>query len=275
MLTQEEMLLAVEVAASLGVDKLRITGGEPLGKLGLTALCRRLAAVPGIRELCLTTNGILLSPLATALRQAGVRRINLSLDTLNADKYAYITRGGALPLALRGLEAALAADFERVKLNVVLIGGFNDDEIVPLAELTQRYPLDVRFIELMPIENGAELGPAAYLPCRTVLERLPALEPCEPDGGVARLFRLPGAQGRVGLISPMSDCFCAQCTRLRLTADGKLKPCLLSAAEYPLKGLGREEMLAQFRAAIAAKPQRHTANCAPVETGRRMHQIGG
>lgn len=275
MLTEEEMLLAVEAAAELGVRKLRITGGEPLGKPNILSICRRAAAVPGIEELCITTNGTLLPGLARSLREAGVRRVNLSLDTLDAEKYAYITRGGELRRALAGLEAALAADFERVKLNAVLIGGFNEDEIVSLAGLTRQYPVDVRFIELMPIENREEFGPGAWLPCAAVKERLPELEPCEEDGGVARLFRLPGALGRVGLISPLSDHFCARCSRLRLTADGRLKPCLLSPVEISIKGLDRTAMLDRFRAAIAAKPQGHRAAYCPVETGRRMHQIGG
>ena len=164
MLTEEEMLLAVEAAAELGVRKLRITGGEPLGKPNILSICRRAAAVPGIEELCITTNGILLPRLARPLREAGVRRVNLSLDTLDAEKYAYITRGGELRRALAGLGAALAAGFERVKLNAVLIGGFNEDEIVSLAGLTRQYPVDVRFIELMPLGNREEFGPGAWLP---------------------------------------------------------------------------------------------------------------
>ena len=275
MLTEEEMLLAVEAAAELGVRKLRITGGEPLGKPNILSICRRAAAVPGIEELCITTNGILLPRLARPLREAGVRRVNLSLDTLDAEKYAYITRGGELRRALAGLGTALAAGFERVKLNAVLIGGFNEDEIVSLAGLTRQYPVDVRFIELMPLGNREEFGPGAWLPCATVLERLPELRPCEEDGGVARLYRLSGAQGRVGLISPLSQHFCVRCSRLRLTADGRLKPCLLSPVEISIKGLDRTAMLDRFRAAIAAKPRGHTAALCPVETGRRMHQIGG
>ena len=151
MLTEEEMLCAVEAAASLGVTKLRITGGEPLVKRNILSICRRTAAVEGIGEVCLTTNGLLLPQLAQPLREAGVRRVNLSLDTLDEKKYTYITRRGSLRQALDGLEAALDAGFERVKINTVLIGGFNDDEIPALARLTQQYPVDVRFIELMPM----------------------------------------------------------------------------------------------------------------------------
>ena len=275
MLTEEEMVTAVEVAASLGVTKLRITGGEPLVKKNILSICCRCAAVPGIREVCLTTNGILLPELAAPLQKAGVRRINLSLDTLCDSKYAAMTRLGSFADALRGLEAALSAGFDKVKVNAVLIGGFNDDEIPALSELTLRYPVDVRFIELMPMVDGA-FGPDAFLPCGAVLERLPQLTPI---GGnrTARFYRLPGAKGNIGLISPLSDHFCGKCDRLRLTADGKLKPCLHSAAEYPIKGLDRAGMREQFIRAVGAKPERHgeLSSAAPSPAGRAMNQIGG
>ena len=276
MLTEDEMILAAEAAASLGITKLRITGGEPLVKKNILSICRRAAAVPGIREVCLTTNGIRLPELAVPLREAGVRRLNISLDTLNGEKYAQITRCGVLADALAGIRAALEAGFEKIKLNAVLIGGFNDDEIPSLAALTLRYPLDVRFIELMPMgENG--FGAEAYLPCSAVRERLPELEPTGERVGVARLCRLPGALGNVGLISPVSAHFCGGCDRLRLTADGKLKPCLHSAAEYTLKGLDRAGMAAVMREAILNKPERHGALGYENPSGARrsMNRIGG
>ena len=277
MLTQEEMVQAVRAASSLGVTKLRITGGEPLVKKNIVSICENCAAVPEIREVCITTNGILLPQYAENLKEAGVKRVNLSLDTLNPEKYARITRWGALSDALTGLHAALNAGFEKVKINAVLIGGFNDDEIPALASLTKRYPIDVRFIELMPIQDHDEFGQAAFLPVKTVLEKLPELAPVSPDGGVARLYRLPGALGNVGLISPVSDHFCASCNRLRLTADGKIKPCLHSSDELSIKGLSFEEMLAAFRRAILEKPAHHAALSAQLrsEAGRNMNQIGG
>ncbi|MBO5645741.1 MAG: GTP 3',8-cyclase MoaA [Clostridia bacterium] len=277
MLTEDEMITAVEAAASLGIEKLRITGGEPLVKKNIVSICRRAAAVEGIRELCLTTNGVLLPRMAKELREAGVSRINLSLDTLNAEKYAHITRIGTLDHAMAGLEAALDAGFDRVKINSVLIGGFNEDEIADLAELTRRYPVDVRFIELMPMRESGEFGPEAYLPCSTVLERLGEVEEQKHDGGVARLYRLPGAQGNVGLISPVSDHFCALCNRIRLTADGKLKPCLHSAQEFPIKGLDFEGMRGQILRAIGAKPDCHEELSAykRSKAGRNMNRIGG
>ena len=276
MLTEDEMILAVEAAASLGITKLRITGGEPLVKKNILSICRRAAAVPGIREVCLTTNGIRLPELAVPLREAGVKRLNISLDTLDAEKYARITRCGVLADALAGIRAALEAGFEKIKLNAVLIGGFNDDEIPSLAALTLRYPLDVRFIELMPMgENG--FGAEAYLPCSAVRERLPELEPTGEREGVARLCRLPGALGNVGLISPVSAHFCSGCNRLRLTADGKLKPCLHSSAEYPIKGLDKAGMTAVMEEAILNKPERHGALGYENPSGARrsMNRIGG
>lgn len=276
MLREDEMIQAVEAAASLGITKLRITGGEPLVKKNIVSICRRAAAVEGIREVCLTTNGILLPALAVPLKEAGVKRLNISLDTLDAEKYAYITRTGSLSQAVEGIRAAMDAGFEKVKLNTVLIGGFNEEEIVPLAELTLRYPIDLRFIEMMPMVEGG-FGPEAFLPNTRVLEVLPQLEEQPADGGVASLYRLPGALGRVGLISPVNAHFCAACNRIRLTADGKLKPCLHSAEEYSIKGLDREGMRSVMERAIYNKPAWHGELNAqnPSHAGRNMNQIGG
>lgn len=276
MLREDEMIQAVEAAASLGITKLRITGGEPLVKKNIVSICRRAAAVEGIREVCITTNGILLPALAVPLKEAGVKRLNISLDTLDAEKYAYITRTGSLSQAVEGIRAAMDAGFEKVKLNTVLIGGFNEEEIVPLAELTLRYPIDLRFIEMMPMVEGG-FGPEAFLPNTRVLEVLPQLEEQPADGGVARLYRLPGALGRVGLISPVNAHFCAACNRIRLTADGKLKPCLHSAEEYSIKGLDREGMRSVMERAIYNKPAWHGELNAqnPSHAGRNMNQIGG
>jgi len=277
LMTEEEMIQAVEVAAALGVTKLRITGGEPLVKCNILSICQRAAAVEGINEVCITTNGTLLPKLAKPLKEAGVKRINLSLDTLNPHKYAYITRRGTLDEAMAGLQAALDVGFEKVKINAVLIGGFNDDEILPLAELTKQYPVDVRFIELMPIQDHDEFGEAAFIPCREIIRRLPEAVPQKKDGGVARLYRLPEALGNIGLISPLSDHFCASCNRIRLTADGKLKPCLHSGDEFSIKGLDRDGMLAEFERAILAKPSCHIelSHASRSQAGRNMNQIGG
>lgn len=277
MLTEDEMILAVEAAASLGITKLRITGGEPLIKKNIVSICRRAAAVPGIREVCLTTNGILLPELAVPLREAGVSRLNLSLDTLDPEKYAYITRNGSLEAFWKGFHAAMNAGYRKLKLNAVLIGGFNEGEIRPLAELTRKYPVDMRFIEMMPMCDGSGFGADAYIPYTRVLEALPEAEPVPGDGGVAKLYRLPGAKGNIGLISPVSAHFCGDCNRIRLTADGKVKPCLHSNAEYSLKGLDYVGMRTQLETAILGKPRWHGDLDAAHKSGagRNMNQIGG
>ena len=277
MMNEDEVVTAVEVAASLGIHKIRLTGGEPLVKRNILSICRRVAAVEGIREVCLTTNGILLPELAKPLREAGVNRVNLSLDTLDPQKYAYITRIGKLEQFRAGLEAALEAGFDKVKINAVLIGGINDDEIEKLANLTMEYPVDMRFIELMPIQDHDEFGASAYVPYSRVLEKLPEAVPVAKDGGVAKLYRLPGAKGNIGLISPINAHFCSECNRLRLTADGKLKPCLHSGDEYSIKGLDREEMKAVFEQAIWNKPAWHGDLDAVhrSQAGRNMNEIGG
>ncbi len=277
MLTEDEFIMAVEAAASLGMTKVRITGGEPLVKKNIVSICRRAAAVEGIREVCLTTNGLLLPQMAKELREAGVKRLNLSLDTLDPQKYAYITRIGQLENFKAGLEAALEAGFEKIKINAVLIGGFNDDEIRALAGLTMHEPVDVRFIEMMPMYDSGDFDERAFIPCTKVLEALPEAVPVEADGGVAKLCRLPGAKGNIGLISPVSAHFCGECNRLRLTADGKLKPCLHAVEEYSIKGLDFAGMKQVLEAAIWNKPAWHGDLDAVHRSraGRNMNQIGG
>lgn len=277
MLTEDEMIQAVEAAASLGITKVRITGGEPLIKKNILSICRRVAAVPGIEEVCITTNGTLLPELAKPLREAGVKRVNISLDTLDDKKYVKLTRLGSFEKAIQGLEAALEAGFDKIKINTVLLGGFNDDEISSLADLTRKYPVDVRFIELMPMYDSGDFGPDAYVPYSIVTDILPELTPVTGDGGVARLYRFPDAEGNVGLISPINAHFCGKCNRLRLTADGKLKPCLHSGDEYPIKGMNFNEMAEQMKTAIFAKPQCHgeLSYYHRSDAKRNMNQIGG
>ena len=277
MLTEDEMIMAVEAAASLGIRKLRLTGGEPLVKKNILSICERSAAVVGIKEVCMTTNGVLLPHMAKDLKAAGVDRLNISLDTLTPEKYAYITRIGTLDQAIRGIESALEAGFKRLKINAVLIGGFNDDEIPALAELSKRYPADVRFIELMPMTENEEFGQQAYVPGSAVLDALPELEEVEQTDGVARLYRLPNAQGNVGLISAVSSHFCAACNRIRLTADGKLKPCLHSDQEFSIKGLDFEGMRREIQRTILSKPACHAPLSATERSGakRTMNKIGG
>lgn len=276
-LSLEEMEEIAREAVGMGVQKIRLTGGEPLVRRGMLSLCRELKQIPGLRELDLTTNGLLLPPMAGELKAAGVDRVNISLDTLDPEKYRRITRGGRLEDALAGIRAARDAGLTPLKLNCVLIGGFNDDEISALASLTEREAMEVRFIELMPIGDSAGFAPEAYLPCEAVLERLPQLERLPEDSGVAERYRLPGAAGAIGLIRPLSRCFCGRCNRIRLTADGRLKPCLHSREEIPIRGLHGEALRQQLEKAILHKPEQHGTLSAGLrsEAGRDMNQIGG
>jgi cyclic pyranopterin phosphate synthase len=277
MLTEDEMIMAVKAAASLGIYKLRLTGGEPLVKKNILSICERSAAVEGIREVCLTTNGTLLPKMAKDLKASGVDRLNISLDTLDPEKYAYISRNGTLEQALSGVEAAFEAGFEHLKINAVLIGGFNDDEIPVLAKLTCRYFADVRFIELMPMTESEEFGQQAYVPGSAVLSALPELIRTEQEDGVAKLYRLPDARGHIGIISAVSSHFCSSCNRIRLTADGKLKPCLHSNEEFSIKGEDYESMRQVMKQVILSKPACHAPLSAKERSnaGRNMNQIGG
>ena len=277
-LSLEEIGEIARAAVELGVKKIRLTGGEPLVRRGVLSLCRELRRIPRLQELTLTTNGLLLPGMAAELKAAGVDRVNVSLDTLDPEKYRRITRGGCLEDALAGIQAARDAGLTPLKLNCVLIGGFNDDEISALAALTEREPVEVRFIELMPIGDTAGFGPEAYLPCEAVLERLPRLEPAAGERtGVAERFRLPGAAGTVGLIRPLSRCFCAQCDRIRLTADGYLKPCLHSREEISVRGLHGPDLRRRLEQAIRHKPEQHgqLSASARSESARGMNRIGG
>lgn len=278
-MSADEFVEIARAAAGLGMKKLRITGGEPLVRSDIVSLVRELGRIPGIEDMSLTTNATLLAPIARELYEAGIHRINISLDTVDAQKYEKITRGGRLSDALDGIRAAFEVGMKPVKLNTVLIGGFNDDEIEELALLTLRYPVQLRFIELMPIgDTKGEFSADAYLPDSAVLDKLPQLEaiPSEKHT-VARLYKLPDAKGEIGLISPLSNHFCAECNRLRLTADGCLKPCLHSAEEIPVRGLHGKELRDAILTAVSHKPEKHVALSATErsEAKRSMYRIGG
>ena len=273
-LSIEELSEIAAAAVRCGVKKIRLTGGEPLVRRGLLELVRQLRAIPGVEELCLTTNGSLLPKLAKPLREAGLDRLNISLDTLRPERFAAMTRLGELRDVLEGIEAAEAAGFENLKLDTVLIGGFNDDEIPDFVSLSRDHPWELRFIELMPMGPCASWDRSCFLPCDTVLERAPELEAIEAQG-VARRYRLPGARGAVGLISPVSHDFCAGCRRIRVTADGKLKGCLHSREEVSLRGLHGEALADAVRRGILQKPRRHHLAERASDTPRNMNQIGG
>lgn len=274
----EELARITGACCELGVTKVRLTGGEPLVRRGLPSLVRMLRAVPGVRDLALTTNATLLAPVAEELAEAGLDRVNVSLDSLRPERYAAITRGGRLADALAGIEAARVAGLAPLKVNCVLMGGVNDDEVADIARLARDHALDVRFIELMPIGEAARWPRSRFVPAEAVLAALPELEPVVGSGrdGVAELFSAPGWAGRVGLIRPMSHRFCAGCTRIRVTADGRLKPCLHSADEIDLRGLSGEALRDAILAGIALKPAHHGMDGAHAsESARAMNEIGG
>ena len=273
-LTLEELAEIAAAAVQCGVKKIRLTGGEPLVRRGVVDLCRMLRAIPGVEELCLTTNGSLLPQMAKPLRDAGLDRLNISLDTLRPDRFAAMTRLGTLQDVLDGIEAAEAAGFRDLKFDTVLIGGFNDDEIMDFVNLSREHPWEMRFIELMPMGPCASWDKGRFLPAETVLERIPGLVPIESQG-VARRYRLPGAKGTVGLISPVSRGFCAFCRRIRVTADGRLKSCLHSREEISLRGLHGQELVDAVRQGILRKPERHHLAAHNSDTPRNMFEIGG
>jgi cyclic pyranopterin phosphate synthase len=270
LLTANEILGIVAEGVRLGIRQVRLTGGEPLVRPDILDIVRGLAAIPGIEDLSLTTNAVLLDKLAFPLAEAGLGRVNISLDTLDADKFRRITRYGDFQRTWNGILAAEAAGLSPIKLNTVVIKGINADELPALACLTLEHPWHIRFIELMPIGNaqgdwGAGLPPFSqrYLSVQDMLSQLSSfkLEPCvTPNGnGPARSYRIPGASGTVGFISPLGDCFCDSCNRLRLTADGRLRACLIQGAEIPIRealraGRPIDELLLQ---AVRRKPDDH------------------
>lgn len=286
MLTLEEIFEVVKVCAGLGTDKIRITGGEPLVRKGLVGLIEKITALESIKDIALTTNGVLLKEMAGDLKKAGLKRINVSLDTMDEKKYEYMTRGGNIKVVMEGMEEAVKVGLLPIKINAVLTKGFNEDEIGDFIRLTLNENIDVRFIELMPLGQAAGFAADHYLPNTVVLERFGELEPVDAvdKSSPARYYKLPGAKGRVGLINPISHKFCDYCNRIRLTADGKLKPCLHSNEEIDVRGILRDtknndKYLSLQKAvseAIRVKPEHHTLNDLynkPIE--RDMYTIGG
>ena len=274
-LSFEELEEIVRAAVSLGVTKVRLTGGEPLVRRGIDELVRRLRGIEGVEELAMTTNGARLAEYAEALKEAGLDRLNVSLDTLDPEKFRRITRIGELRDTLDGLDAARRAGFERIKLNTVLMGGVNDDEIAEIAALAKDGAFDVRFIELMPIGECTDWDRRRFLPAERVLEYLPKGERV-PSDGVAELWRPAGFRGTVGLIRPLSHRFCADCDRIRITPDGCLKPCLHSAREIPLRGKHGEALVRTIAEGMQTKPrEHHMADGHASESRRGMNRIGG
>lgn len=273
-LSIEEIEEIVRATVDCGIRKVRVTGGEPLVRKGIIEICQRISAIPEVQELCITTNGTLLPQYAAQLREAGVSRLNISLDTLDSEKYNSITRNGSLKDVLGGIDAALDAGFDNIKINTVLMGGVNDPEIPALVELTRKN-INVRFIELMPIGECADWSMERFISNSKVLEIVPTLQEVG-SSGVAKLYRLPGATGTVGLISPISSHFCPTCNRIRVTSDGKLKPCLHSSDEVNLRGLHGQALVDTIRSAVRSKPKRHHLDeSARSGSIRNMNEIGG
>ena len=274
-LSVEEIEETARACVACGVTKIRVTGGEPLVRRGIEEICARLSAIDGVEELCMTTNGILLPKYAQKLKKAGVHRLNISLDTLNAEKYRAISRVGKLKNALNGIEAAKQAGFTDLKLNVVLMGGINDDEIRDFVRFAGELSIEVRFIELMPIGECRTFDKRRFIGSAKVLEAVPELrEKC--TNGVAKIYSIPDSKGQVGLISPMSTHFCPGCNKIRITGDGKLKPCLHSSEEINLRGLHGEALRDTIGDAMRNKPLRHHLDAkTPSESLRTMNAIGG
>jgi len=283
-LSYEEIKKVASAAAELGISKIRLTGGEALIRLGVTDLVRMLADIEGIDDLALTTNAILLERYAVELKEAGLKRVNISLDTLQKDKFESITRIGTLADALAGIRAAHKAGLEPIKINVVAMRGINDDEIPDFAKITTEKSWHVRFIELMPFE-GNQSANQWFMPRTEIEQRVREMGELEPvfdhtGHGPAKYFRFPKGKGTIGFISSVTEHICMSCNRLRLTADGKLRPCLLSDNELDLRvplrnGASNDELKNLIQQAVANKPKGHELQNGAKPEKRNMAQIGG
>ncbi len=283
-LRYEEILTIIEAAQELGVKKIRVTGGEPLVRRGVIDFLARLASLDGIQDLALTTNGVLLSDKLLDLKAAGLTRLNISLDTLRRDVFKAVTGYDGLDAVLKGIKGSLLAGFHPVKVNVVLLAGVNEADIVDFARLTLDYPLEVRFIERMPFIGEHAVQRVDSFPGRKALDmitsELGSLEHVSAAllNGPAVLYQLKNAVGKIGLIEPITGHFCGTCNRLRLTARGTLRPCLMSSREFDIRGplragASQAELLALIRSVVAAKPLGKPAESFGLSTG--MNSVGG
>lgn len=270
-LRYEELLRVARIAATNGVSKVRITGGEPLVRKGILEFIKELSSIPGVKDLSLTTNGVLLKDCARKLKEAGLKRVNVSLDSLKRERFEKLTRGDNLGDVLDGLDEAVRVGLTPVKLNMVVIKGFNDDEVIDFAMLSKTKPFHVRFIEYMPFDTVEGWQRDKCVSTKEIMEMVGVTEELVPvedkDGGAgpARRFRFKGAPGEVGFISPVSEHFCGSCNRLRLTADGKLRTCLFSDDEIDLRealrdGSSDEAIEALLFKAVKEKPMGHHIN---------------
>ncbi|MEW5938391.1 MAG: GTP 3',8-cyclase MoaA [Chloroflexota bacterium] len=282
----DEVLLLTRLFASLGFDKIRLTGGEPTVRANIVDLVRGIARTQGIRTVTLTTNGVLLSKLAGPLAEAGLRRVNVSIDTLDPEKFRRLTRWGKLENVWNGILAAEAAGLNPVKLNAVVVRGYNEDDVVDLARLTLDHPWQVRFIEMMPFAGVTDVQTGQVVTAEEIKERVEdSLGDMQPanDGnldGEARVYHIPGAQGDVGFISSVTAPFCSACTRARLTADGRLRLCLLREKEVdlltPLRaGASLDDLRQIILDGVWDKPWGHGLADGLIPLNRAMNEIGG
>jgi len=286
LLQDDEIIKLVQVFAEMGFDKYRLTGGEPTVRANIVDLVRAMKQIPGVGEVSMTTNGILLGKLAKPLKEAGLARCNISVDTLDPERFRAITRWGKLDKVLEGIQAAEDAGLLPIKINTVVARGFNEDDVVELARLTLEHDWQIRYIEMMPFGEVAGFAQSQIVTQEEVMGRIAAeFGPLTPVNngklqGEARVFRLPGGRGTVGFISSVTEPFCAVCTRARLTADGRLRLCLLREGEVdlmtPLRaGATVEELKQIIRDAIWVKPWGHGLEENIIPTNRVMSQIGG
>ncbi len=283
-LSYEEIQRLVQVAASLGINKVRLTGGEPLLRPELTKLVWMLSQIEGVDDISLTTNGIFLSKYAVELKEAGLKRVNVSLDTLKEERFKRITGRDNLGEVLSGIEAAHLAGLKPVKINTVILRGINDDEAIDFARMSTSQEWHVRFIEFMPF-GALKAEVFETVSTQEIRERIQSLGKLEPytgktGNGPARYYQLPGTKGTIGFISPMTEHFCRSCNRLRLTADGQLRPCLLDDDEVNLKkplrnGANTDELKQLIQQAVAIKRERHHLTERITTVRRPMRQIGG
>lgn len=273
----EEVLKVVKACANLGINKIRYTGGEPLILKGIDELIYNTSKTDGINDISITTNGMLLEDMAKDLKAAGLKRVNISLDTLKAGRFKAITRGGDIKKVLGAITKCIEVGLTPVKINTVVIKGINDDEVSEIAMLTKDMPISVRFIELMPIGEGFKLYKQGEINSEEVMSLLPPLIPVKEEG-TAKLYKLQGSKGTVGFISPLSCKFCPSCNKIRMTAGGTIKPCLHSDKEISIREYLNNEMMLEsaIRDAIYNKPaEHHLEDGKKSETHRMMYQIGG
>jgi GTP 3',8-cyclase len=286
LMQDDELIRLVQMFTGLGFDKFRLTGGEPTVRAHVVDLVGKIAATPGVRSLSMTTNGVLLGKLAGPLKQAGLQRVNISLDTLNPAKFKRLTRWGSFDQVWQGIEAAEAAGLTPLKINAVIVRGYNEADVADLAGLTLAHPWQVRFIEMMPFAGATELQQTQVVKAAEMMQwissahgTLQSLRNGELDGE-ARMYTLPGGLGEVGFISSVSVPFCASCTRARLTADGKLRLCLLREKEVDLltplrQGATQDDLRQLILNGVWEKPWGHGLAEGEVPLNRVMSEIGG